>query len=70
MGKKGFVDRNRQEAARMLRVDGLLYLGSEKLGAEDTVFLSEMNFRYFITLDWWWLLLEYYVGVLSVVESK
>lgn len=35
----------------MLRVDGLLYLGSEKLGAEDTVFLSEMNFRYFITLD-------------------
>lgn len=51
MGKKGFVDRNRQEAARMLRVDGLLYLGSEKLGAEDTVFLSEMNFRYFITLD-------------------
>lgn len=48
MGKKGFVDRNRQEAARMLRVDGLY---SEKLGAKDTVFLSEMNFRYFITLD-------------------
>lgn len=48
MGKKGFVDRNRPEAARMLRVDGLY---SEKLGAKDTVFLSEMNFRYFITLD-------------------
>lgn len=51
MGKKGFVDRNRPEAARMLRVDGLLYLGSEKLGAKDTVCLSEMNFRYFVTLD-------------------
>ena len=53
-GCRGRVRRDRPGAARMLRVDGPSHLDGEKLGARDTVFLSEMSFGYFVSLDIWW----------------
>ena len=45
------MHRHRPGAARMLRVDGPSHLDGEKLRARDTVFLSEMSFGYFVSLD-------------------